>query len=236
MNMNMHKLETIALIGIVVLIVVLIFGGVLIDITLKDFNKVEATEEQSDNNMEPMLSDIALERAVSVSEPLREEFVIEPIVGAAIIEEEPEMIMEIVEVVEAIEYFDIPLNEDLQDHIYKQCEITGVDASVVFAIIQQESNFMIDAVGDEGRALGLMQIHPRWNMERMGELNCWDLMDPYQNITVGIDIVADLAADGDPIEWVLMAYNGGEAYADRKVAAGEISDYATSVLNRAKEF
>lgn len=236
MNMNMHKLETIALIGIVVLIVVLIFGGILIDITLRDFNKVEATEEKAIVTMEPLSNDNALERAVSVSEPLREEIVIEPIVGAYIIEEEPEQVTEIVEVVESVEYFDIPLNEDLQDHIYEQCEITGVDASVVFAIIQQESNFIIDAVGDEGRALGLMQIHPRWNMERMGKLNCWDLMDPYQNITVGIDIVADLASDGDPIEWVLMAYNGGEAYADRKVAAGEISDYAASVLNRAKEF
>lgn len=140
------------------------------------------------------------------------------------------------EVVEEVRYFDIPLDEGLQDHIFALCEASGVDVSVVLAMIDRESKFDINAVGDGGRALGLMQIHPRWHGARMNRLECWDLMDPYQNMTVAVDLIAELAASGNSIEWVLMAYNGGEAYADRKVAAGEVSEYAAEVLANAERY
>lgn len=140
------------------------------------------------------------------------------------------------EIIEEVEYFDIPLDEALQDHIFALCEASGVDVAIVLAVIDKESRFDIYAVGDAGRALGLMQIHPRWHSARMAKLECWDLMDPYQNVTVGIDIIVELASSGKSIEWVLMAYNGGEAYADRKVAAGEVSDYAVEVLGMAERY
>jgi soluble lytic murein transglycosylase-like protein len=108
--------------------------------------------------------------------------------------------------------------------------------AIVLAMIDKESRFDIYAVGDAGRALGLMQIHPRWHMDRMAKLECWDLMDPYQNLTVAVDFIAELAARGNSIEWVLMAYNGGESYADRKVAAGEVSEYAVEVLGMAERY
>ena len=133
-------------------------------------------------------------------------------------------------------YFDIPLDESLQDHIRGLCEEYGVDMTVILAMIDRESKFDIYAVGDNGRALGLMQIHPRWHEARMSKLECWDLMDSYQNMTVAVDFIAELAASGNSIEWVLMAYNGGEAYADRKVADGEVSDYAVEVLAEAERY
>lgn len=140
------------------------------------------------------------------------------------------------EVVEEPMYFDISLDHDLQDHLRELCDAYGVDIAVILAMIEKESNFDIYAIGDNGRALGLMQIHPRWHSARMAKLESWDLMDPYQNLTVAVDFIAELAASGNSIEWVLMAYNGGEAYADRKAAAGEVSDYAVEVLAGAESY
>lgn len=146
--------------------------------------------------------------------------------------EESETVVE----VDGVEYFDIPLDEALQEHIVELCEASGVDVSVVLAMIDKESKFDINAVGDGGRALGLMQIHPRWHGARMNRLECWDLMDPYQNMTVAVDLIAELNARGNGIVWTLMAYNGGEAYADRKIAAGEVSEYASDVLGMAERY
>lgn len=128
-------------------------------------------------------------------------------------------------------YYDVPLSEDLQDYIFELCETHNIDPALVIAMIKRESGYKASAVGDKGNSLGLMQIQPRWHKERMGRLNCPDLLDPYQNVTVGIDILTELFAKGKSIEWVLMAYNGGNAYANRNTKAGVVSAYASKVLD-----
>lgn len=69
-------------------------------------------------------------------------------------------------------------------------------------------------------------------MERLG---CSDLLDPYQNILVGVDLIAENIRSGRGVEWALMAYNGGSAYADRKASEGLVSDYAASVIDYAND-
>jgi hypothetical protein len=150
------------------------------------------------------------------------------------IDEDPlEQVMEVPEDVEeqTIRYFDVPLSENLQNHIFTLCEEHNLDPSLVIAMIWKESNYIDSAIGDNGNSLGLMQIQPRWNQSRMSRLNCPDLMDPYQNVTVGIDILAELFASDKPVEWVLMSYNGGSAYANSKWTNGEVSSYAKTVLS-----
>lgn len=127
-------------------------------------------------------------------------------------------------------YYNVPLSKKLQDHIFKTCKGTKVKPSLVIAIIEHESNYKIKAVGDKGNSLGLMQIQPRWNKERMKRLRCNDLLDPYQNITVGIDVLNEYFKTGRSTEWVLMAYNSGPSYANRKAKNGEVSNYARTVL------
>lgn len=134
---------------------------------------------------------------------------------------------------EPVKMFDVPLSAELQEHIIKQCEERGIDPALVLAMIKQESNFNVDAMGDDGNAYGLMQIWPYWHQGRMDEYGCDDLRDPFQNVTVGIDIIADYIDKGYGVEWALMAYNGGGAYADRKLEAGEVSDYARGVVEYA---
>lgn len=144
------------------------------------------------------------------------------------VEEEPEFA--IVEEVDSVRYFDVPLDEGLQDHIFEVCEKYDVDPSVVVAIIRKESTFRDGRVGDNGRSYGLMQIQLKWHKERMVKLGCTDLLDPYQNITVGVDYLAELIHKDKGLAWALMAYNGGPSYANKQVKAGNVSSYARVVM------
>lgn len=132
--------------------------------------------------------------------------------------------------VEPMLYYNVPLDEDLQSYIFELCEASGIDSSIVIAMIGRESTYRDYVVGDNGRSFGLMQIQARWHRDRMSELGCTDLLDPYQNVAVGVDYLAELMSTGEPIEWVLMAYNGGPSYANKKYLAGIVSDYAREIL------
>lgn len=132
-------------------------------------------------------------------------------------------------------FFDVPLSEEVQNHIFTVCDSYGIDSALVIAIIERESNFTIDSVGDEGRSFGLMQINKQWHEKRMEELGVTDLFDPCQNITVGVNYLAELREQGNNLHWLLMAYNGGASYADEMMTQGLVSDYALEVLMRSKE-
>ena len=132
-------------------------------------------------------------------------------------------------------YFDVPLSQDLQDHIFALCEKLGLDASMVIAIISVESTYNPALVGDNGNSLGLMQIQPRWHSDRMDSLGCSNLLDPYQNVIVGVDFISELYTYGGKqrtTDWVLMAYNGGPSYANKKTAQGVVTHYVDRVYDR----
>lgn len=123
----------------------------------------------------------------------------------------------------------VPLDAELQKHIIQTCEEHHIDPAIVLAMIWRESGFRADAVGDNGNAFGLMQIWPYWHSGRMERLGCTDLLDPYQNVVVGIDYLAECIDryDGD-IAKALVAYNQGHFYET-------ITDYALDVLDMAEE-
>lgn len=135
-----------------------------------------------------------------------------------------------------VTYFNVPLDKDLQNYIFEVCADYDVDPALVMAVIKKESNFKPDTLGDSGRSHGLMQIQPRWHQARADALNCSNLLNPYHNVTVGIDLLAELFSTGKSLEWVLMAYNGGPSYANKKVANGELSDYARTVIGYMNTF
>lgn len=143
-----------------------------------------------------------------------------------------------VEVIEApkVKYFDVPLEEPLQDLIFELCEERGIDPAIIIAMIERESRFRANIKGDHGRSYGLMQIQPKWHQKRANELGCPDLLNPYHNVTVGIDLLGDLIESGGSLTWALMAYNGGASYANRLAARGEVSDYAKAVLSNSEKF
>lgn len=132
--------------------------------------------------------------------------------------------------------YDVPLDDSLQKYVIDMCNKRGVAPSLVFAIMGRESNFNPNCVGDSGDSLGIMQIQPKWHQWRADKLGCLDWFNPYDNATVGIDIIAGLFEKyGDDVYMVLMAYNGGSSYANRMSSKGVVSDYAIKVNVRAEE-
>ena len=133
-----------------------------------------------------------------------------------------------------IDIYPVDLDPDLQRYIIKTCEKYKINPSIVIAMCFYESSFNPDAVGDNGESMGLMGISPRWCWPEMERLNCPDMTDPYQNVTVGIDIIARKMAkyDGNP-EMALMAYNAGDAGAHRLWFDNGIysTTYSSNIMN-----
>lgn len=115
-----------------------------------------------------------------------------------------------------IDIYPVNLDTDLQRYIIETCEKYAINPSIIIAMCFYESSFNVDAIGDNGTGMGLMGINPRWCWPEMEKLNCPDMRDPYQNVTVGIDIFAQKLAkyDGNT-EMALMSYNAGDAGAHR---------------------
>lgn len=162
-------------------------------------------------------------------EPKEEEPVAEPEVDILV-----ESVIEVVESLPEKKYYDIPLSEDLQDHIFKICEERDIDPAIVIGIIERESDFRPKLMGDGGKSYGLMQVMKKWHVSRMKKLGVTNLKDPYQNVLVGIDYLDELIDRDRGVEWALMAYNGGPGYANKKAAAGIVTKYAKGVMGYAQ--
>ena len=151
---------------------------------------------------------------------------------------EVDIIPEQVEVVtnaSEIKFYDVPLSEELQLYIFEECEKHNIAPAIIIAMIERESDFDASNIGDNGKSIGLMQIQPKWHTVRMDRLGCTNLLDPFQNVKVGIDYVAELKDKNPDLYWVLMAYNGGPDYATRKINACDYSDYALEVVEQASK-
>lgn len=124
--------------------------------------------------------------------------------------------------------YDVPLEDELQLFIISECESKNVDPAVVLSMIYRESRFTADVIGDNGNSFGYMQIQPRWWYGKMADLGCTDLLDGKQNVTVGIDILADLLEryEGDYSK-ALTAYNTG-------AFRGTVTEYANAVIVKAE--
>ena len=125
---------------------------------------------------------------------------------------------------------DIPLDAETQRLLWQACEETGLTYELALAVIWKETTFR-NVIGDGGESFGYMQVQPKWHQERMDRYGVTDLMDPYSNFLVGCDYLAELADKDRGIQWMLHAYNGGPAYANKMAKAGKVSQYASDVLS-----
>lgn len=129
-----------------------------------------------------------------------------------------------------------PLPKKTQREIFEICAGATVSFELVMAVIDKESGFDPKCVSDEGRSVGLMQIQEKWHHGIMDKLGCRDLYDPVQNVRVGVELLKRHFKAYQDAAATLMAYNGGQAYAERMITEGKISDYAESVLEKAAEY
>lgn len=135
-----------------------------------------------------------------------------------------------------IDIYPVNLDADLQRYIIETCEEYTINPSIIIAMCFYESSFNVDAIGDNGAGMGLMGINPRWCWPEMEKLNCPDMRDPYQNVTVGIDIFAQKLAKYDwNTEMALMSYNAGDTGAHRLWFDKGIysTTYSSNIMNMA---
>ena len=124
--------------------------------------------------------------------------------------------------------YNVNLSTEVQECIITECEKYNIPPEIVIAMIERESRFNSNAIGDNGNSFGLMQIQPRWHSGRMAKLGCTDLLNPIENVKVGIDYLGELYNRYGDIGKALTAYNTGSY-------TGTITYYTIAVMKRANE-
>ena len=106
-------------------------------------------------------------------------------------------------------YYDIPLELDIQRHIFDECQLYEVPYELAMAVMYVETGgtYKTD-LRSKTNDSGLFQIndiHKKW----LKESGITDLYNPYQNSSAGIWILKDALSKGDNIHTSLMVYNMG---------------------------
>jgi hypothetical protein len=128
--------------------------------------------------------------------------------------------------------------EIVQLYLWNLCKEKDIDYYIVLSLIERESGYRYDCIGDDGNSLGYMQIYKKYHKDRMKEQGVDNLLDPYGNIRVGIDYLCELyekyGSSGD--NCVLMVYNMGECTA-KKLWKNDIysSEYSRVIVKRSQE-
>ena len=124
------------------------------------------------------------------------------------------------------------IKEEYQEYVCEIAESYELEPELIFAMIEAESSGRPKVVSKAG-CIGLMQISPKWHWDRMEKLGVTDLTDPYSNILVGCDFVAELFSRHDDVHTVLMCYNEGEyGGAVERAEEGKYSKYAKKIVAR----
>ena len=106
-------------------------------------------------------------------------------------------------------YYDIPLELDIQRHIFDECKLYEVPYELAMAVMYVETGgtYKTD-LRSKTNDSGLFQVndvHKKW----LKESGITDLYNPYQNSSAGIWILKDALSKGDNIHTSLMVYNMG---------------------------
>lgn len=128
--------------------------------------------------------------------------------------------------------------EKVQRYLWGLCEEKDLNYYLVVAMIENESGYRYDCLGDDGNSLGYMQIYKKYHTKRMEKENVTDLYDPYGNMRVGTTFLQELfnkyGDSGD--NCVLMVYNMGSGEANKLWRKGIYSsEYSREIIERSKE-
>lgn len=127
--------------------------------------------------------------------------------------------------------------EKMQIYTRCLCRQYDVPYALVLALIERESGYEFDKTGDGGDSKGYMQIYETYHTDRMEKLGCNDLMNPYQNVRVGIDFLSYLLKKHGTIQDALAAYNYGETGAKKHLWSKGVYVYSynSEIMQRMKE-
>ncbi len=111
----------------------------------------------------------------------------------------------------------------------------GVRPELLRALVEHESNFDQNAIGDGGRAIGLCQLH----IEACKDVGAdWlHMRNPAANLDAGAAYLAVMLDEFESERTALMAYNGGAGTVRHGPSARffqQASEYAEKVLELTK--
>lgn len=129
------------------------------------------------------------------------------------------------------------LPEEVQRYIYDLCKEEGVRYALILAMIEKESGYKQDRIGDGGESVGYMQVMQKWHEQEMDEIGITNLNDPYENIRFGVCYMKKLINRYGTIQDALTVYNYGENGANEYLWSNGIYVYAynTEIIQRMKE-
>lgn len=122
-------------------------------------------------------------------------------------------------------YLDIPLSEDLQKFAQEKCRYYKIGYAFFLAMCESESSFIWPNTTDN---IGYMQIN-LVNEDRYPELNIYE---EYDNLEVGIRMMAELKDAYMSFDEIIMGYKGGEASMLEWVAEGYRLSICDQILER----
>jgi len=105
---------------------------------------------------------------------------------------------------------------------FREGQRHGLDPMLILAVIAVESRFNPIAESEQG-AVGLMQVVPRFHMDKIESLGAASMLLPEPNIAIGARILKDSIRRGGSDAAGLQLYNGA--------VDDETRTYANKVLN-----
>lgn len=129
--------------------------------------------------------------------------------------------------------------EVAQVYLWDLCNEAKVDYYMVLAMIERESGYRYNALGDNGNSKGLLQVQERWHKERMQAVGATDLYNPYDNMRVAVNFIKEIQdryLESSGAHCVLMVYNMGASGAKKLWSQGiYTTEYSRQILQRAQE-
>lgn len=159
-----------------------------------------------------------------------------PVTEATVVEAEQMAAPATAEPEKAYTYYDVPLDDGLQEYAQDLCEEYDFPYyDIIVAMIGHESSYR-ETVVSQTNDYGYMQINACNHDWLREELGVTDMLDGQQNILSGIYILQGLYHKYDDIGLALMAYNCGEYGAELLWEDGVFStNYSRSIQQEAAE-
>lgn len=112
--------------------------------------------------------------------------------------------------IKKVTYYKLPLSNNLQNYIRQLCIKYGVSERLVYSVMGVETGGtynpnLISSTGD----YGLLQINLQSQRSLMQKLGVSDLLNPFQNVKIGIYLLGSLTKQYHNTSEVLLSYHLG---------------------------
>lgn len=133
-------------------------------------------------------------------------------------------------------YFNVQLDVETQDYIFKLAQEYNVRPELILAVIDVESSFREDVISPTND-YGLMGINVCNHNEMRERFGITDFLDPKQNILCGVHILSSHLRYTGNIEKALMCYNCGRTGARKLWKRGIVSTvYSRKVMEKYEKY